>query len=80
MEFMSPAVSTNRRGTRASKGQRGAALQSRPKTACQHSDLQRPAAFTAASTSQGRTMPSGSHAEAARLGPERCGSCCQRCS
>ena len=39
--------------------------------------MQRPAAFKAASTSQGRTMPSRSHVEAARLGPGRCGKACE---
>ena len=73
MEFMISAVGPSRRGTRAGGWQRGAALQSRPKTVCQRSDLQRPAAFKAASTSQGRTMLSRSHVEAARLGPGLCG-------
>ena len=77
MEFMSSAVGPSRRGTRAGGWQRGRTLQSRPKTACQHSGLQRPAAFKAASTSQGRTMPSGSHVEAARLGPGLCGRACE---
>ena len=40
-------------------------------------DLQRPAAFKAASASQGRTMPSGSHVEVARLGSGRCGRACE---
>ena len=77
MEFMISAVGPSRRGARACGWQRGAALQSRPKTACQHSDLQRHAAFKAASTSQVRTMPSGSHVEAARLGPGLCGRACK---
>ena len=47
------------------------------KKVCQRSDWQRPAAFKAASTSQGRTVPSGSHVEAARLGPGRCGRACK---
>ena len=77
MVFMSPAVGPNRRGTRAGRWQHGAALQSRPKMACQHSNLQRPAAFKAASTSQGRTMSSGSHVEGARLGPGCYGRACE---
>ena len=44
---------------------------------CQRSDWQRLAALKAASTSQGRTMPSRSHVEAARLGPRLCGRACE---
>ena len=77
MEFMSPAVGPSRRWTRACGWQRGAALQSRPKTACQHSNLQRPAAFKTASPSQRRTMPSVCHVEAARLGSGLYGRACE---
>ena len=77
MDFMMSAVGPNRRGTRAGGWQRGRTLQSRPKMACQLSNLQRPAAFKAASTSQGRTMPSGRHVEAARFGPGLCGRACE---
>ena len=77
MEFISSVVGPSRRGTRACGWQRGAALQSRPKTACQQSNLQWPAAFKAASTSLGRTKPSGSLVEAARLGSGLCGRACE---